>query len=86
MISDPSCVLSLSVFPCRHHLRHLSEKTGGGLPDGLPPIEAVVSDKAVKLLAMARKSTTRKMAYAEGNRNNYVHLSPAITPGRMPVR
>lgn len=23
---------------------------------------------------MARKSTTRKMAYAEGNRNNYVHL------------
>lgn len=49
-------------------------KGEGGLPDGLPPIEAVVSDKAVKLLAMARKSTTRKMAYAEGNRNNYVHL------------
>ena len=49
-------------------------KGEGDLPDGLPPIEAVVSDKAVKLLAMARKSTTRKMAYAEGNRNNYVHL------------
>lgn len=49
-------------------------KGEGSLPTGLPPIEAVVSDKAAKLLAAARKNTTRKMAYAEGNRNNYVYL------------
>ncbi len=46
----------------------------GGLPEGLSPMEAIVPDEVTRLLASARKKTTRKMAYAEGNRNNYVHL------------
>ena len=49
-------------------------KGGGSLPEGLPQIEPVIPDEVTRLLTSARKKTTRKMVYAEGNRNNYVHL------------
>lgn len=49
-------------------------KGEGDLPGGLPQMEAVVSAEVVRLMASARKKTTRKYTYTEGNRNNYVHL------------
>lgn len=49
-------------------------KGDGDLPAGLPPMKAAPSAKVPKLIASARKKTSRKMSYTEGNRNNYVHL------------
>ncbi|WP_293714620.1 VapE domain-containing protein [uncultured Parabacteroides sp.] len=49
-------------------------KGEAGEPQGLPLIEPVFSDKTLQLLASARKKASRKFSYAEGNRNNYVHL------------
>ena len=49
----------------------------GALPGGLPPIKAVIGKDIMQLISSARKQTTRKFAYAEGNRNNYVHLFAA---------
>ena len=49
-------------------------KGESGEPEGVAPIEPPVDPKASRLLASARKKTTRKYAYDKGNRNNYVHL------------
>ena len=49
----------------------------GTLPGDLPAIEAVIGKDVMQLISSARKQTTRKYAYAEGNRNNYVHLFAA---------
>lgn len=47
------------------------------MPGDLPPIEVVIGKDVMQLISSARKQTTRKYAYAEGNRNNYVHLFAA---------
>ena len=49
-------------------------KGESGEPEGIGLIEPPVDPKASRLLASARKKTTRKYAYDKGNRNNYVHL------------
>ena len=49
----------------------------GTLPGDLPAIEAGIGKDVMQLISSARKQTTRKYAYAEGNRNNYVHLFAA---------
>ncbi len=49
-------------------------KGESGEPEGIGLIEPPVDPKAARLLASARKKTTRKYAYDKGNRNNYVHL------------
>lgn len=49
----------------------------GTLPGGLTPIKAVIGKDIMQLISSARKQTTRKFVYAEGNRNNYVHLFAA---------
>lgn len=63
---DPNLYLSPRFIPWL--------KGEGGLPEGLPQIAPVISDEVARLLSSARKKATRKMAYTEGNRNNYVHL------------
>ncbi|WP_293709488.1 VapE domain-containing protein [uncultured Parabacteroides sp.] len=49
----------------------------GALPGDLPPIKAIIGKEIMQLISSARKRTTRKFAYAEGNRNNFVHLFAA---------
>ncbi|MCD8268524.1 MAG: DUF3874 domain-containing protein [Parabacteroides sp.] len=44
------------------------------MPGDLPVMEAVAEKRLSPLIASARKKTTRKYPYTEGNRNNYVHL------------
>lgn len=52
-------------------------KGEGALPDDLPPIKAITGKDVMQLISSARKRTTRKFAYTEGNRNNFVHLFAA---------
>lgn len=49
-------------------------KGEGAMPGDLPVMEAVAEKRLSPLIASARKKTTRKYPYTEGNRNNYVHL------------
>lgn len=45
----------------------------GALPVDLPLLKAVIGKDVMLLLSSARRQTTRKWAYTEGNRNNYIH-------------
>lgn len=49
----------------------------GALPGDLPLVKAMIGKDIMQLISSARKRTTRKFAYAEGNRNNFVHLFAA---------
>ena len=49
-------------------------KGEGTLPADLPPIEAIGGKTVSQLISSARRKASRKFPYAEGNRNNYVHL------------
>ncbi|WP_455640761.1 VapE domain-containing protein [Parabacteroides sp.] len=49
-------------------------KGEGTLPGDLPVMEAVADKKLSPLISAARRKTTHKYTYTEGNRNNYVHL------------
>ena len=49
-------------------------KGEGTLPTDLPPIEAIGGKTVSQLISSARRKASRKFPYAEGNRNNYVHL------------
>lgn len=46
----------------------------GELPADLPPIVPTVPKEVRDQIQKARKNATRKFAYADGNRNNYVYL------------
>lgn len=45
----------------------------GALPADLPLLKAVIGKDVMLLISSARRQTTRKWAYTEGNRNNYIH-------------
>lgn len=74
--SDPGRLCIVSYDPGLYLSRRFEPwlRGEGNPPEGLPEMEAIVPNEVARLLASARKKTTRKMVYAEGNRNNYVHL------------